>query len=94
MTNEELHEAFIKAVDVATNTSIELPADVKLRFYAYYKHALEVEVGYYMPNDKIKLKDAFKINALFQVKRISKEEAKKKYIEMVKAYLNVDVLHQ
>ena len=90
MTDEELHIYFLKAIEAADTTDIVLPTDVKLRFYAHYKRAIE-DTGFYRPSDKVELRNAFKINALFQVKRLSKNEAKLKYIELVKTYLNVDV---
>ena len=90
MTDEELHIYFLKAIEAADATDIVLPTDIKLRFYAHYKRAIE-DTGFYRPSDKVELRNAFKINALFQVKRLSKKEAKLKYIELVKTYLNVDV---
>lgn len=90
MTDEELHIYFLKAIEAADTTDTVLPTDVKLRFYAHYKRAIE-DTGFYRPSDKVELRNAFKINALFQVKRLSKKEAKLKYIELVKTYLNVDV---
>lgn len=90
MTDKELHTFFLKAVDIANATDIVLPTDVKLRFYAHYKRAVE-DSGFYRPSDKVELRNAFKINALFQVKRLTKKEAKLKYIELVKTFLDVDV---
>lgn len=92
MNDEELHNAFLKAVEVANNTHVVLPDDVKLRFYAHYKHAVEDDIGFYKSADDVELRSAFKSNALFQVKRLSKKEAKSKYIELVKEFLSIDVL--
>lgn len=86
MRDEELHKAFLKAVDFANNYDKILPTDIKLQFYAHYKHAVE-DIGFYKPSDEIELRNAFKINALFQVKRITKEEAKHEYIRLVEKYL-------
>lgn len=86
MTDEELHNAFLQAVDFANNYNKVLPTDIKLQFYAHYKHAVE-DIGFYRPSDKVELRNAFKLNALFQVKRITKNEAKLKYIELVEKYL-------
>jgi len=86
MTDEELHKAFLKAVEFANNYQKELPDDIKLQFYAHYKHAIE-NIGLYRPSDKVELRSAFKLNALFQVKRISKEDAKRKYIQLVEKHL-------
>lgn len=86
MTDEELHKAFLEAVEFANNYNRILPTDIKLKFYAHYKHAIE-DIGFYRPSDKVELRNAFKLNALFQVKRISKQEAKLKYIELVQKHL-------
>ena len=84
MTDEELHKAFTEAVEFANNYQKVLPTDIKLQFYAHYKHAVE-DIGFYRPSDKVELRSAFKLNALFQVKRISKDDAKRKYIDLVKS---------
>ncbi|MDP2059136.1 MAG: acyl-CoA-binding protein, partial [Flavobacteriaceae bacterium] len=42
---------------------------------------------FYNPSGENELRNAFKINALFQVKDISQNEAKKKYIELVEKYI-------
>ena len=86
MTDEELHKAFLEAVDFANSYDKILPTDIKLQFYAHYKHAVE-DIGFYRPSDEVELRNAFKINALFQVKRISKKEAKLEYIKLTKKYL-------
>ena len=86
MTDEELDKAFLEAVEFANNYKKVLPTDIKLQFYAHYKHAIE-NIGFYRPSDKVELRNAFKLNALFQVKRISRNEAKLKYIELVETHL-------
>ena len=86
MKEDNLHETFLNTVEAISNTKILLPDDVKLQFYAYYKHALE-DIGTYRTSDQIQLRNAFKMNALFQVRRLSKQEAKKKYIELANKYL-------
>lgn len=86
MTDEELNKAFLEAVDFANNYDKILPPDIKLQFYAHYKHVIE-DIGFYRPSDEVELRNAFKINALFQVKRITKEEAKLEYIRLVEKHL-------
>ena len=86
MKEDNLHETFLNTVEAISNTKILLPDDVKLQFYAYYKHALE-DIGTYRTSDQIQLRNAFKMNALFQVRRLTKQEAKKKYIELANKYL-------
>jgi len=86
MTNEELNIAFQKAFEKASNTKIELPSDVMLHFYAYYKQATHTE-GFYTPSGNSELRNAFKLNALFQVKNLTPDQAKLKYIELVHKYI-------
>ncbi|WP_299438159.1 acyl-CoA-binding protein [uncultured Aquimarina sp.] len=86
MTNEELNIAFQKAFEKASSTKIELPPDVMLHFYAYYKQAMHTE-GFYTPSGDSELRNAFKLNALFQVKNLTPDQAKLKYIELVNKYI-------
>ncbi len=88
MTNEELHTNFLKAFEKASNTKIQLPPDIMLHFYAYYKQATHTEeIGFYIPSGSSELRNAFKLNALFQVKNLTPDEAKLKYIELVNTYI-------
>ncbi|MHA7058374.1 acyl-CoA-binding protein [Aquimarina sp. M1] len=86
MTNDELNIAFEKAFEKACYTKTELPPDVMLHFYAYYKQATYTE-GFYTPSGNSELRNAFKLNALFQVKNLSPKEAKLKYIALVNKYI-------
>ncbi len=88
MTEEELNIAFDEAYKRACNTKIQLPPDIMLHFYAYYKQAIHTEdFGFYSPSGDSELRNAFKLNALFQVKSLTPVEAKKKYIELVNKYI-------
>lgn len=78
---------FEKAYAMASATNRSFPPDIMLNFYAYYKRATEKNGFYIPPSQKGNLKDAFKINALVQVKDISKIEAQKKYIELVEQHI-------
>ncbi|MFN3756514.1 MAG: acyl-CoA-binding protein [Flavobacterium sp.] len=82
MTPEALDIAFNEAYEKASNFTIAIPPDVMLKLYAYYKHATFQNQGmrHIGEND---LRNAFKMNALMQVGHLSKEEAKKAYIELV-----------
>lgn len=84
--SEVLHNKFLEALELANATDIILPIDVKLKFYAYYKQATEV-TDLYRPSDSIEMRNSFKINAIWQVQHLSKNEAKEKYIQMVDKYL-------
>ena len=87
MTDEELHIAFKKAYEKASTTNIQLPPDIMLHLYAYYKHAKHAEEFYIPSSGDNELRNAFKLNALFQVKDLSKEEAMERYIETVNKYI-------
>ena len=72
---------------MASNTSQQFPPDVLLHFYAYYKRATEKNGFYIPPSKNGDLKAAFKVNALVQVKDLSKEEAEEHYIALVEEYI-------
>jgi len=78
---------FSKAYEMVCSTAQEFPPDVLLHFYALYKRATEKNGFYIPPSNKGDLRSAFKINALLQVKDLSKQEAEKKYIELVENYI-------
>ena len=80
---------FLKAYDMASNTKQQFPPDVLLHFYALYKRATEKNGFYVPPTNKGDLRSAFKINALVQVKNLSKKEAKERYIELVEQHIGV-----
>ena len=82
MDNADLHNRFLKAFEIANQMDIDIPIDLRLRFYAYYKQATVGDVAY-SPNDPVEIRNAFKMNAIFQVKNLSEDEAKLKYIELV-----------
>lgn len=86
MTPEEIDKQFLEAYEKASNTTQKFPPDIMLEFYAYYKQATENE-GIYTPSGDDEVRNAFKLNALLQIKGISALQAKKKYIELVKKYI-------
>ena len=83
MTSEELDIEFQEAVERINNFTEPFPADFLLRLYAYYKKATN---DYGRPSSKKPIINAFKTNALFQVKDVTQEEAKRIYIDLVKNY--------
>ncbi|PNQ73804.1 acyl-CoA-binding protein [Hanstruepera neustonica] len=83
MTSEELDIAFEEAVERINAHTEPFPADFLLRLYAYYKKATN---NYGRPSSRKPIINAFKTNALFQVKNISQEEAKRTYIDLVNNY--------
>ena len=80
--NKEFEAAYLKA----SNTTIKLPPDIMLQFYAYYKQATKGN-NYENPSGDIELRNAFKLNAWFQLSHLSEKEAKKEYIKLVNKYL-------
>ncbi|WP_405572854.1 acyl-CoA-binding protein [Winogradskyella sp. Asnod2-B02-A] len=83
MTSEELDIEFIAAVDRVNDHIEPFPADFLLRLYAYYKKATN---NYDQPSSRKPIINAFKANALFQVKDITRDEAKQEYINLVTNY--------
>jgi acyl-CoA-binding protein len=83
MTDEELDIEFNDAVERINNFSEPFPADFLLRLYAYYKKATN---DYGRPSSRKPIINAFKTNALFQVRDVTQDEAKRIYIDLVKNY--------
>lgn len=84
MPEESLDILFEEAYEKCCNITGPLPPDVMLRIYAYYKQATGINPNYYhSPN----LRDAFKMNAWMQVRHISRDEAKRLYIETVNSII-------
>ena len=83
----ELDRKFKKAFEIASAMTEKLPPDVMLRFYSYYKHAT-TENSAVIPSGDNMIRNAFKLNAYFQLTDITPDEAKKKYIELVEKYTN------
>ena len=83
MAEKDLDTRFKEAVEIADRmTQAELPQDVQLRLYAYYKRATTgtPSINY---NANLDLRNAFKTNAWMQVSHIPVDEAKEKYIELI-----------
>lgn len=84
---EEKNTKFLKAYKMASTTDQKFPPDVLLHFYAYYKRATSKN-GFYLPPTSVgDLRSAFKVNALIQVKDLTKQEAQEKYIDLVEEYI-------
>lgn len=83
---KELNTRFNEAYELASNTSEKLPQDVMLQFYAYYKQATRGN-NYEQPSGDVELRNAFKLNAWFQLNHLTEDEAKTEYIKLVKKYL-------
>jgi len=82
--SDTLHKRFLKAFEVANSMdNIEIPIDLRLQFYAYYKQASTANAHFYRSNDPDAIRNAFKMNALLQVNNLSADEAKLAYINLV-----------
>lgn len=89
LSEEELEQVFQEAYQKVSNTSKKFPQDVLLQFYSFYKHATndnKLRIVH-QPETGEELVNAFKANALFQIKSISQREAKISYIELAKKEL-------
>lgn len=81
MKKKKLHTDFDKAVEFINNYTQPLPADLLLKLYAYYKIANK---NFRSPDSSVPLINAFKANALIQAKSMSREDAMKAYIKLVR----------
>jgi acyl-CoA-binding protein len=84
---ETTDEKFLKAYDMASKTDQKFAPDVMLHFYAYFKRATQANGFYITPTNGGDLRDAFKTNALLQVKDLTKQEAREKYVELVEEHI-------
>lgn len=83
--SRELDTRFDEAVELASKMSqAELPQDVQLRLYAFYKQATFGTIDTrFQPGDN--LRSAFKTNAWMQISHLSSDEAKEMYIQAINA---------
>ncbi len=84
--NTKLNKEFEEAYAFASNTKIKLPPDIMLAFYAYYKQGTK-GTNYEQPSGDIQLRNSFKLNAWFQLKHLTTDEAKLEYINLVNKHL-------
>lgn len=88
MGTQELDIRFEKAVEAANGMSqSDLPQDVQLRLYAYYKQATFGTIDTRV-SPVYDLRNAFKTNAWMQISHLSQDEAKEMYIEMIDSLLD------
>jgi acyl-CoA-binding protein len=83
----DLDKKFDKAFEIASSMTNELPPDVMLHFYAFYKIASN-EGNIHIPSGNSELRNGFKLNALFQFNHLTVEEAKERYIALVEKHTN------
>ncbi|WP_282051042.1 acyl-CoA-binding protein [Maribacter aquivivus] len=80
MKMKKLRIEFEETVVLVNNFTEPIPADILLKLYAYYKIA---NSNFDNPGSKTPLINAFKANALFQAKNMSKKKAMQSYIDLV-----------
>jgi diazepam-binding inhibitor (GABA receptor modulator, acyl-CoA-binding protein) len=81
----DLDKKFKKAFEIASAMTKKLPPDIMLQFYSYYKHATSKD-SVVIPSGNNIVRNAFKLNAYFQLSNITADEAKQKYIELVEKH--------
>lgn len=79
---EEIDVKFKEAYEISSSMKEKLPPDIMLKLYAYYKQATRGN-KYTRPSGDNEIRNAFKLNAWFQVNMLNEEEAKKRYINLV-----------
>lgn len=82
---DDLDRRFKKAFELASAMTIKLPPDIMLQFYSYYKHATTND-SMVIPSGDNRVRNAFKLNAYFQIANISTDEAKIEYIKLAEKY--------
>ena len=88
---DDLDRRFGKAFEIASAMTKKLPPDIMLQFYSYYKHATTKD-SMVIPSGDDMVRNAFKLNAYFQMANISKEDAKREYIRLVEKYTSQKIL--
>ncbi|MCC9041357.1 acyl-CoA-binding protein [Myroides sp. M-43] len=86
MSNLELE--FTQAYERISKEAKNLPQDVMLRIYAYYKQATNGLSHQDFEDMSSDLKRAFKFNAWTQVSHLSKDQAMLEYINLAKEILD------
>ena len=82
---DDLEKRFNKAFEIASAMTEKLPPDIMLQFYSYYKHAT-TKSSTVIPSGNDMVRNAFKLNAYFQIANISADDAKREYISLVEKY--------
>ena len=86
MDKKVLHTQFEESFKRVSEATQEFPPDVLLKFYALYKQAVQKNSFNHISGEH-ELVSAFKLNALLQVKHLTKDQAKEEYIKLAKQYL-------
>jgi acyl-CoA-binding protein len=95
LSDEELDKVFQLAYDTVSQTSYKFKQDTLLYFYAYYKNSTKefnLDMKSSTQNGE-QLVNAFKMNALFQVRHLDKRQSKINYIKLAIKYLGDEFLN-
>jgi diazepam-binding inhibitor (GABA receptor modulating acyl-CoA-binding protein) len=83
---KKLDQEFEEAYHISSNTTIKLPPDIMLALYANYKQATK-GTNYERPSGTVQLRNSFKLNAWIQLSRLTEDQAKQGYIDLVNNHL-------
>lgn len=84
-----LEDRFDRAYQIASAINQEdLPPDVMLRLYAYYKLATKDRPRFPEKSHETNIRNAFKFNAYNQLQGTTITEAKIEYIKIVESIIN------
>lgn len=92
LDDKSLDDLFQKAYKMVSETDYVFKQDILLLFYSYYKQATLESHTIRITNVPVngdQLINAFKANALFQVRHLNKKEAKKHYILLASKYIDL-----
>ena len=84
---EDVDYKFQKAYEITSSMTEKLPPDTMLKLYAYYKHATR-GIHILRPSGENNVRNAFKLNAIFQLNDITEAEAKLEYIKLVEEIIH------
>ncbi len=88
MEEKELDIRFEEAVVIAnTMSQSDLPQDVQLQLYAFYKQATFGTIDTRI-SPVYDLRNAFKTNAWMQISHLTQDEAKEMYTKMINTLAN------
>ncbi|PID69017.1 MAG: phosphatidylserine decarboxylase [Flavobacteriales bacterium] len=85
---KNLDKKFEEAYKIASNINEKLPPDVMLQLYAYYKQATVGDLPKMNLDNSENLRNAFKLNAWFQIRNMSSTQAKKQYVRLVEKIID------
>lgn len=82
----DLDKKFNEAFNKVSKINKDLPPDVLLRLYAYYKQATKGD-RFSVNDAEDDIKSAFKFNAWIQLRGMDENQAKEEYIELVNSII-------